>query len=68
MPRYRRKSIQKRPEHRAVLQHQHVVGQKLQVDVGAVADREHRARLEPRSLTAMLLGDPLPGYSALDRR
>lgn len=31
------------------------------------ADREHRYTLFPRDLTAALLGDPLPGYSALDR-
>ncbi len=31
---------------------------------------EHRARrlaTMPRDLTAVLMGDPLPGYSALDR-
>ena len=32
------------------------------------ADRDARKELRPRDLTAQLLGDPLPGYSALDRR
>jgi hypothetical protein len=31
-------------------------------------DRERRVMLEHHSLTAQLMGDPLPGYSALDRR
>jgi hypothetical protein len=31
-------------------------------------DRDQRLALSPRSLTAALLGDPLPGRSALDRR
>lgn len=30
--------------------------------------REHRSTLKPQSLTAFLCGDPLPGFSALDRR
>jgi hypothetical protein len=34
----------------------------------AVADRDRRAKLEPRDLTACFFGDPLPGMSALDRR
>lgn len=33
-----------------------------------VLDRDRRAGLAPASLTAALFGDPLPGYSALDRR
>lgn len=33
-----------------------------------LADRERRYSLRPRDLTAALTGDPLPGYSALDRR
>ena len=35
---------------------------------GVAADRERRAALRPRDLTAAFHGDPLPGYSALDRR
>lgn len=33
-----------------------------------LADRNRRADLAPRSLTAAFFGDPLPGYSALERR
>ena len=33
----------------------------------ALRDAEHRANLEPESITAMLMGDPPKGYSALDR-
>jgi hypothetical protein len=33
-----------------------------------LADLSHRLSLEPRSLTAAYLGDPPPGYSALDRK
>lgn len=31
-------------------------------------DRRYRQSLEPRDLTAGFFGDPLPGYSALERR
>jgi len=34
----------------------------------ALADRDRRAKLEPRDLTAWFFGDPLPGMSALDWR
>ena len=34
----------------------------------ALAERDWRAGLAPRDLTAALCGDPLPGMSALDRR
>lgn len=34
----------------------------------ALAERDRRLALAPRSLSAALCGDPLPGYSALDRR
>ena len=33
-----------------------------------LAEREHRLALAPRDITAALFGDPLPGYSALERR
>ena len=36
--------------------------------IAALAARDRRLALAPRDLTASLLGDPLPGYSALDRR
>lgn len=32
-----------------------------------LADRDLRATLVPRDLTAAFFGDPLPGYSALER-
>lgn len=35
---------------------------------GALAERERRRALVPRDTTAAILGDPLPGLSALDRR
>ena len=34
----------------------------------AINERNVRINLAPRNLTAALFGDPLPGYSALDRR
>lgn len=33
-----------------------------------LADRDRRLSLAPRSLVARVCGDPLPGYSALERR
>lgn len=36
--------------------------------VAAFTERNHRLSLAPRDLTAAIFGDPLPGYSALDRR
>lgn len=33
-----------------------------------LADRDLRCNARPRDLTAALCGDPLPGYSALERR
>ena len=40
----------------------------LRPDTLALADRDRRANLEPRDLTAWFFGDPLPGMSAFDRR
>lgn len=37
-------------------------------DPQAIADRDYRVGLPPRSLTAFICGDPAIGYSALDRR
>lgn len=34
----------------------------------AIEERDRRLALEPRDLTAAFFGDPLPGYSALERR
>lgn len=31
-------------------------------------DRDHRLSLQPASLTAAILGDPPPGYSAAERK
>ncbi len=33
-----------------------------------LAERDRRGLVEPRDLTAEICGDPLPGFSALDRR
>lgn len=33
-----------------------------------IVERDRRLALQPRDLTALLFGDPLPGYSALERR
>lgn len=33
-----------------------------------LTERQHRSDLKPRDLTAAFFGDPLPGYSALDRK
>lgn len=33
-----------------------------------LTEQRHRQSLTPRDLTAAFFGDPLPGYSALDRR
>lgn len=38
------------------------------IPADVMADRERRMTLAPRSLSAAQFGDPLPGYSALDRR
>lgn len=60
----------RRRKHRAQPEgtsHYHIVTP-LPVSAAALADRDHRALLEPRSQTAAFFGDPLPGYSELDRR
>lgn len=33
-----------------------------------IAERDRRSAMAPRDLTAAMFGDPLPGYSALERR
>lgn len=38
------------------------------IPIDVIAKREHRVMLRPRTTTALLCGDPLPGESALDRR
>lgn len=37
------------------------------VPPAVLADRERRANLAPRDLVGWICGDPLPGYSALER-
>jgi len=40
----------------------------VEIPQRVLEERERRYNLAPRDLTAMLLGDPLPGMSALERR
>ncbi len=54
--------------HRSPLSHVHHIEQHVYIPPCVLEEREHRAALEPRDNTAALLNDPLPGYSALDRR
>ena len=46
----------------------HAGGKSVEPSSGAIADRAERELLKPRDLTAAMMGDPLPGYSALDRK
>jgi hypothetical protein len=41
---------------------------RMRVPTEVWADKLRRAMLEPRDTTARLLGDPLPGMSALERK
>jgi len=45
-----------------------LVNESIEPDPAALADRDVRLGLAPRSLIAAVAGDPLPGYSALDRK
>lgn len=38
-----------------------------QIPPQVLAERDHRLSLVPRSLSAVMFNDPLPGYSALDK-
>lgn len=40
----------------------------IHIPLSVLAEREHRLAVNPRDYTAAFFGDPLPGYSALDRR
>ena len=40
----------------------------VEIPIEVIAERERRLALQPRDLSAALCGDPLPGYSALERR
>src|SRR5258708_32651 len=46
----------------------HKVAERMIANEARMRDRDYRAGLEPRDLSAALFGDPLPGYSALERR
>ncbi len=54
--------------HRSPLSHIHLLDSHVYIPPCVQEERERRARLEPRDNTAAMLGDPLPGYSELDRR
>ncbi len=54
------------PEMRAAPEDSHVV-KIVRPPAETLAERAYRLSLEPRSLSAFLMGDPLPGYSALDQ-
>jgi hypothetical protein len=43
-------------------------GKSLEIPQSVLLDRERRLELAPRDITAALMGDPIPGRSALDRR
>jgi len=45
-----------------------LVDLRLQIPEAVLIDRARRMSLEHTSITASFFGDPLPGYSALDRR
>jgi hypothetical protein len=58
-----------RPVAHAVHQHQaNYAARNPPAEVLAARDLALELRLQPRSVTAQLLGDPLPGRSALDQR
>lgn len=44
-----------------------VVAINTEVSVRTLREWRNRLELRPRDLTAAICGDPLPGYSALDR-
>lgn len=54
------------PENRLTLGYGHPKTMVIPPEV--LADREKRYAITPRDLSAARLGDPLPGYSALERR
>lgn len=45
-----------------------VAERSLSIPDVVLLDRDRRYMVAPRDLTSMLMGDPLPGMSALDRR
>jgi transposase-like protein len=40
----------------------------IHIPLDVMAERDERLAKQPRDLTAAFFGDPLPGYSALERR
>lgn len=48
--------------------HQEPIVPRMVPDISAEHDRNIRVNLAPRDLTAAFFGDPLPGYSVLDKR
>jgi hypothetical protein len=66
-----RLAVVKRPRpvsHSAHQQQANYAARNPPADVLAARDLALELRLQPRSVTAQLLGDPLPGRSALDQR
>jgi hypothetical protein len=47
--------------------HQIIEADIVRVPGKVLAERAKRAAIYPRDLTAAIFGDPLPGYSALDK-
>jgi len=52
--------------HARLIQNQ--VGRDPEIPEHVLAERDRRLDLERTTVTAIFCGDPLPGYSALDRR
>jgi hypothetical protein len=46
--------------------HLHLAGPTPEMVAKLLDERDERCAVEPRDLTAILMGDPLPGYSALE--
>jgi hypothetical protein len=42
--------------------------ERMHIPETVISERDRRQALTPRSFTAAWQGDPLPGYSALDKR
>jgi|SRR5581483_8246679 len=57
-----------RPDRAAILDRRGEDDHRICVPDDVLRERDERRAVAPRSLTAAVLGDPLPGYSALDRR
>lgn len=53
-------------ERKSILAYQRPV-RRREISDAALMEREIMSRLKPQSLTARIMGDPLPGRSALDK-